>query len=72
MYVPFKFNVTLRLTVMRPSRQGTPRPGASVSTRKFSSARVVLDACFRANRVCLTHISVLTVYKRSKGNVRNE
>ena len=30
------------------------------------------DASFRAYRVCLKHISVLTVYKRSKGNVGNE
>ena len=65
-----QIDVTLRLTIMRPSRQVTPRPGAS-ALGTFLSARVVLDASFRAYRVCacLTHISVLTEYTRSEGNV---
>ena len=48
MYVPYTVNVTLQLTTTRPTRQGTPRPGASALGK------------FPAPGLCLMLLSVLT------------
>ena len=72
MYVPYTFNVsvTLRLTIMRPSRQGTYTAAGCISTREFSSARVVLDASFRAYRVSLE--AYIRAYSISAAKVTSE